>query len=302
MAPSPAHQWGQILGFVLERAVAPRLQDAADRNRVFLDQFGNRPARAKKKKVRWKDEYGNNHDLDYVFERNGTSEVLGDPVAFIEIAWRRYTKHSKNKAQEIQGAILPLRDAYYKTAPFLGAIVAGEYSEPSLVQMRSHGFHVIYMDYATVLEAFETVGIDASTDEGTSLSDLAVKVKAWGRLSGDQRVLVADRLVELNLHQFDEFISKLDLALRRTLERVHVIPLHGNPVEMRTLNEATSFVREYDDLVAIGVFQKYELRIIYNNGDEIRGEFSTKDAAISFLADVAKDHSDGGASNPLGRH
>ena len=45
---------------------------------------------------------GNVHDLDYVFEQGGTEATIGQPKAFIEIAWRRYTKHSRNKAQEIQ--------------------------------------------------------------------------------------------------------------------------------------------------------------------------------------------------------
>ena len=53
----------------------------------------------------------------------------GKPVAFIESAWRRYTKHSRNKAQEIQGAILPLAETYSESNLFLGAVLAGVFTE-----------------------------------------------------------------------------------------------------------------------------------------------------------------------------
>ena len=77
------------------------------------------------------DSKGNTHILDYVMEEGGSEAVQGRPRAFIEIAWRRYTKHSKNKAQEIQGAITPLAETYQDSHPFLGAVLAGEFTEPS---------------------------------------------------------------------------------------------------------------------------------------------------------------------------
>jgi hypothetical protein len=73
------------------------------------DKKGPRPkVRGKKRKVAWTDSEGNVHDLDYVFEMNGTRDTMGEPVAFIELAWRRYTKHSRNKAGEIEAALVPL--------------------------------------------------------------------------------------------------------------------------------------------------------------------------------------------------
>jgi hypothetical protein len=48
-------------------------------------------------------------------------------VAFIETAWRRYTRHSRNKAQEIEGAIGPLAETFAHARPFLGAILAGQF-------------------------------------------------------------------------------------------------------------------------------------------------------------------------------
>ena len=109
----------------------------------------------------WQDGYGNKHDLDYVLERNGSPNVIGQPVAFIETAWRRYTKHSRNKAQEIQGAILPLVAAHQNSAPFVGAILAGVFTNGALQQLQSLNFSVLYFPYAGVVKAFRRIGIDA---------------------------------------------------------------------------------------------------------------------------------------------
>src|SRR4051812_3392692 len=104
MALSPAHQFGQMIGDALEAAMQPILQSFADKYGLFLDKKGARLAR-NGNRLTWTDGKGNKHDLDFVLERAATTAKQGIPVAFIEIAWRRYTKHSKNKAQEIQGAI-----------------------------------------------------------------------------------------------------------------------------------------------------------------------------------------------------
>jgi hypothetical protein len=128
MAVSPAHRFGQILGEVLERAVEPIVAEQAKKHQLYLDKSGERPCR-KGAKLSWLDVNGNSHDLDFVLERGGTPTVQGVPAAFIEVAWRRYTKHSRAKAQEIQGAIMPLLEKHQKSAPFFGVVLAGVFTQ-----------------------------------------------------------------------------------------------------------------------------------------------------------------------------
>jgi hypothetical protein len=108
---------------MLQAAMEPVLADFATSHRLYLDKKGPRPAR-KGLKVTWSDRLGNQHDLDFVLERGGTPNKIGIPVAFIEAAWRRYTKHSRNKAQEIQGAITPLCETYRQYRPLPGPFLA----------------------------------------------------------------------------------------------------------------------------------------------------------------------------------
>ncbi|MSO19068.1 MAG: hypothetical protein EXQ56_01170 [Acidobacteria bacterium] len=161
MAESPAHKFGQIIGDLIEAAVEPLLRRFAEEHKLFLDKKGPRPARSGSK-LSWTDAHGNTHDLDYVLERNGSHAKTGQPVAFIETAWRRYTKHSRNKAQEIQGALIPLLETHKHHAPFIGTILGGVFTKGALSQLESLGFSVVYFSYESVISAFKRVGIVAS--------------------------------------------------------------------------------------------------------------------------------------------
>ncbi len=165
MAESPSHKFGQIIGDLMETVLEPFLSDFAKEKRLYLDHQKNSRIARKGKKVTWKDLYGNVHDLDYVLEKDGTDTTTGIPVAFIEVAWRRYTKHSRNKAQEIQGAILPLAEKFQWSNPFLGAVLSGVFTEGSLEQLRSLGFHILYFPYNTLVTAFAKEKIDIQFDE-----------------------------------------------------------------------------------------------------------------------------------------
>lgn len=92
---SPGHKLGQMTGNLFEELFAPDLQSFCKRHGFYCDRRGPRPSvRGSSTKVCWVDKYGNKHDLDYVIEKGGSYERQGQPVAFIELAWRRYTKHS----------------------------------------------------------------------------------------------------------------------------------------------------------------------------------------------------------------
>src|SRR5580704_1075007 len=114
MAQSPSHTFGQKIGELLEDLLHPLLLQVAEKHGLYLDYQHARAARANRKKVAWRDNKGNSHDLDFVLEAGGSESEVGTPRAFIECAWRSYTKHSRNKAQELQGAIIPLAETFQR--------------------------------------------------------------------------------------------------------------------------------------------------------------------------------------------
>jgi hypothetical protein len=282
MAESNSHKFGQIIGNALETAVEPMLRGIADKHNLYLDRKGERLAR-KSKKVTWVDVYENAHDLDYVFEREGSQTHVGAPLAFIEIAWRRYTKHSRNKAQEIQGAIRPLVSTYWKEAPFAGAILAGDFTGGALTQLTSLNFKVLHFPYETMLTAFSRVGIDARFNENTEEEEFARKVLAWENLSESQRLEVAQALLEINEQEVNKFKALLEQAIMRRIETIHILPLHGAQSAYTSIAEAIEFIENYNEASISNPIRKYEILIRYNNGDRIEAQFIEKEQAVEFL-------------------
>ncbi len=282
MAQSFSHKWGQSIGDLIESTILELLQAVADEFKLYLDYKKARKARSGKK-VAWKDRYGNTHDLDYVLERGGTETAVGVPAAFVEIAWRRYTKHSRNKAQEIEGAILPLADTYSHLHPFLGIVLAGVFTKGSIDQLRSRGFSPVYFPYESVLKAFSIVGIDASFDEDTPESEFRRKVAQLRRLSTTQLARVKSKLLQAEKAQIDRFFQELRRSLSRRVVGITVSVLHGAPREVPSVQDAITYIERYRVDGANQPILKYELHVRYNNGDTIHAVFDGKKEAVNFL-------------------
>lgn len=282
MAEAAGHKFGQFIGQYCEAAVEPLLKECAEKHGLFLDKKGPRPARTGKK-LRWVDSFGNGHDLDYVLERGGTPEKIGTPVAFIESAWRRYTKHSKNKAQEIQGALLPIAERHRFSAPMLGCILAGDYTSAALGQLRSVGFRVLYFPYDSVIQAFASVGINVRFNESTSDADFDKRLLQWAKVAKSRKSRVWKTVLELNERNVQEFMTHLESTIMRKINSVRVIPLHGAAKDCIAVDEAIIFVNDYDETAPTGPIVKYEVVIRYDNGDKINGEFHDKSTTIEFL-------------------
>lgn len=287
MAESPSHKFGQIIGNLLEEVIQPFLADFARSHNLYLDsQNTPRPARSGKK-VTWKDSYGNTHDLDYVLERSGTPDTIGTPVAFIEVAWRRYTKHSRNKAQEIQGAILPLAEKFQESTPFLGAVRAGEFTEGSLNQLRSLGFHVLSFPYETLVSAFGTQSMDIRFDERTPDRTFRRCVRTIETASTTTLQRIKEHLVAANEEALNAFVASLEKRLCRILEKVVVIPLYGKSNEFDSIAAALDFL-DRDHLSEGSMdFQKYEVSVSFSNGDYLEGAFEGLSDVRAFLDFVA---------------
>jgi hypothetical protein len=284
VALSPTHKWGQIIGQeFLEVAMTPLLQEIASKHGLFLDTSGLRQPARSGRKISWKDLYGNVHDLDFVFERGGTQEQIGEPVAFIETSWRRYTKHSRNKAQEIQGAILPLVTTHQRHAPFVGVILAGEWTTGAMSQLKSLGFRVLYFRYEAIAASFRSVGIDASFEETTSNTECKKKINQWNNLSNLDRKKLGQHLLKTNKSEVNAFIESLERAILRQIESVYVLPLHGITIESQTILAAIETLEQYEMIPSNKPFNRFEIMIRYNNKDEVKGTFANREDAIEFL-------------------
>ena len=173
---------------------------------------------------------------------------------------------------------------HHHHAPFIGVVLAGDFTDGALNQLRSLSFRVLYFSYDSIVAAFHSVGLDARFDENTPDAECATKIRAWDRLNRAARRRVAKHLLRRQDSQVTEFMRSLEEAITRQINRVVVLPLHGAPFTWESVDAAISFIEAYDETdAAAKPIAKFEIQIRYNNNDAIKGEFVDKDGAVAFL-------------------
>jgi hypothetical protein len=282
MGESPAHRFGQILGEVLEKAVESIVASQARKHGLYLDKKGPRKCRDKVL-LSWEDISGNTHNLDFVLERGGTDDAKGLPAAFIEVAWRRYTKHSRAKAQEIQSAIMPLLEQHYTSSPFFGIVIGGVFTGPALKQLKSLGFALLYIPTESIIKAFEKVGIEVAADEKTPDKQFKKQVRLYEALTVAKKAALAAALLDDHQEDVRRFSESMDKVLSRQIEYILVLPLHGNRMEFSSVEDALSSIEAFDQGVGSQSFVRYEIEVRYDNGNTIRGKLNDRESAIEFL-------------------
>lgn len=286
MARSPSHALGQIIGYAIELAFFEMLQPVAEDFSLYLDRQGERPARERRKKVTWTDDRKNKHDLDFVLERYGSAEVIGSPAAFIESAWRRYTKHSVNKAGEIANSLVPLRRTYRHHRPFLGALVAGEWTSGGIAHMESQGINVLHLPVSIIVDAFASEGVNMVFDEDTDDADMAQQVELWNDLGSARQHRVIQELRNGAADRFGKFIERLREHLSRKVDSVLILPLHGTSRSASSVSEAVSMLSAMEsDPPPVGELEllRVEIQVRYSNSDRVEASFEALSEAILWL-------------------
>jgi hypothetical protein len=282
MAQAPGHRLGQIIVEWFELALEPEFAEFCAVHGLYLD--GKRPRRARPGvKVTWLDDLGNKHDLDYVIERGGTEDEIGIPAAFIETAWRRYTKQSKNKAQELEAAVLPVVAKWSHVKPFAGVMLAGEFSSTALEQLCSNGFTVQHIHYQTVVDVFASFDIDIYSREGTPDADLQLKVDRLEALSEGEKKSIGARLRDVASAEINALMEALSSAILRRIVSVSILPLHGSETVVSTVKSAIELLVGYVPPQTPGALIRFEVVVRYDNGDRIVADFANAADAIGFL-------------------
>ena len=283
MARSKSHQLGEFIGAFFEDLMKKPIREFADKNGLYFDTFGPRKAR-RGKKLTWTDVHGSKHDLDFVIEKGGTEEHVGEPVAFIELAWRSYTRHSKNKAQEISGAVNPICEKYELSKPFKGAILSGQFTENSLNQLKNDSFHVLYMPFDKLVQAFSIHGLDVYFDEESKEAD--VKKKHAAVVKRSNKLLlekIREEILQSCETEIKQFVSELSLSYNRKIKTICILPLHGTRTEVIDVEKAIDFINDYENIPEDSQLEYIEVIVSYNNGTRIQCQFRDKVEAIDFL-------------------
>ena len=282
MAKSPSHQLGEAIGDNFELMMINYLRPYVEAKGLYLDYRHPRDARDGAKEVTGIDGNGNKHKLDIVIEENGSETVMGKPKAFIEMAWRRYKKHSKNKVQEISGAIIPLIDKYADEMPFYSAVLSGDFTPNSIVQLESQGFHVLYFTYEEMCALYESIGISIRTEEYTSERELTEIAGRVVSLTEREKHQLQQSFEEAFVDRLTSYRDALIRVLAQHITEIVIIPMHGASTLLSTVDEAVNFIMKYDESTNEPIMC-YEIIVRYNTEVEYKMRCKDKRMAIQFL-------------------
>jgi len=289
---SAGHKLGLLIGDWFEQYfVLPLLSAAALKLQLFLDnRFVERAARGDK--IIWQDEDGNSVDYDFVLEVNGTKTDKGVPVAFIESFWRRGSRHSKDKARDDSGKLMPMRETY-PTARFLGIVAAGDFTVPARELVRSRDIDLFYIPKDKIVGAFTKNELIVDYFDNASEQDKQrVSSIFESHFSPEKKKAVADTLIELvGEAAVNSYVDRVRARLNALPQEIRLIlRQESTPLVFRSLTEVSDFL-DNSTFHMEDPQSSYIYQITYSDGTDFgRNVHSTEDlrllhAQIQLLAD-----------------
>ncbi len=272
---SAGHKLGQLIGdWFEEYFVFPLLKDIARTLNLFLDsRFIHRRARGEK--IQWKDAENNYVDYDFVMEIEGNNLELGIPVAFIESFWRRGARHSKDKARDDSGKLLPMLDTY-PSARFLGIIAAGDFTLPARELVKSRGIELFYVPKEKLIRAFEINDLvidypDRSPEplKNKILKDFEKKFTKSKKIKirNELKRLIGSTTISAFTHSVKAKLSAFPQEIRFILRQ------DSKPIIFESVIEANNFLK-HPEFKMINPKESYVYQIIFSDGSEFERSVS----------------------------
>ena len=128
---------------------------------------------------------------------------------------------------------------------------------------------------------FANLGSMLIFDEKTSEKDFKKKIDSWNKFRN--KTDVSKELLRLNIKQVKQFFNSLERSVSRFIERIFILPLHGQESVLTSITGAIDFLKNYNEYEPKANLVKYEIIIKYNTGDRIEASFKDKKDTINFL-------------------
>ncbi len=163
----------------------------------------------------------------------------------------------------------------------LTLILSGVFTEPSLKQLKSQGFNILYIPFEKIVNIFQKHGVDIYFDETTSEQELSEIVERFKNCAVLDKI--REDLILSNTKEIHSFVEALELSIKKQIDYIFVLPLHGREMRFNSLDSAISFIQEYSTIPADAIIDRYVVGIFFNDGSQINCVFKDKLMAIDFL-------------------
>jgi hypothetical protein len=273
---SAGHQLGQLVGdWFQDYFVVPLLEEVADRLKLYLDHR-NRHRTVRGEKIVWNDEEGNGVDYDFVMELGGSDDFRGAPVAFMECFWRRGSRHSKDKARDDSGKLMPMRE-FYPTARFLGIIASGDFTKPARTLVNSRNIDLFYISKEMVISSFASLSMVMDyADKSQEVDKVRIAETFKNALTEQRKRKAATELRRLIGHvAVTGYVDKVYGALSALPVEIGVTAQDNSAtVQFDTISDATRFLKNPSfDFSA--PTRSFVYRIVYSDGHDFERSIET---------------------------
>jgi hypothetical protein len=267
---SSGHKLGQLVGDWFEEQVAVTLlQTIADELGLYLDhRFRQRKCRAGK--IVWSDLDANDVDYDFVLELGGTDSKKGVPLAFFETFWRRGARHSKDKARDDSGKLMPMRETY-PTARVLGIISAGDFTKPAQELVRSRAIDLFYIPKAKICESWQNCDVEMDYSDSAS-EEVKSKIanEADKKLTNKKKESIYQQLVKsLGKSVFDSYVQRIVAGIAAVPIEYHITPIFiGKKAVFNNYADAERFLKKkHSGTDFKSAMSLYRYGVIFSDGN-----------------------------------
>ena len=274
IASSSGHKLGQLVGdWWEEYVVLPLLADIAKDLDLYLDhRFRERSCR-EGAKIIWEDENGNKVDYDFVLELNGSDKKEGIPVGFVEVFWRRGARHSKDKARDDSGKLMPMRQTY-PTARYLGVAACGSLTGPAREYIKLRDIDLFYVPKSKIIEAYSKNGLTIDYPDRLGEEEKAKLAEEFGNnFDNKMKKKVSDTLKKvIGKATIQSYKSKISSSLSALPQEIRFQEANRSEYQsFESIKKATEFLKNPQFEYKEGD-ESYIYEITYSDGYEFSRE------------------------------
>lgn len=236
---------GEAIGSHMEIAVQKAISEfIKDYDCFFITDYGINPRTGKKKQLKLTDQFENEYSIDGLIIND-----KGHPLALLESKYIRYKKHNRDKGSWICNTHSAIRKKYKSIRSSI-AVLAGNWSRPSLEMLLSYNVQVFLIPFDSICNLLDKYGIDFRWEENDD-TKAQIAWETYNALSDDDKISIGEQMVnQIKDSLYDYLRGILDDSITRKIVRV-LVEFETNKGEravysFANIEDALDYIRSFN--------------------------------------------------------
>lgn len=236
---------GEAIGSHMEIAVQKAISEfIRDYDCFFITDYGINPRTGRKKQLKLSDQFDNEYSIDGLIIND-----KGHPLALLESKYIRYKKHNRDKGSWICNTHSAIRKKYKSIRSSI-AVLAGNWSRPSLEMLLSYNVQVFLIPFDSICNLLDNYGIDFRWEENDD-EKAQIAWETYNALSDAQKESIGEQMVsQIKESLFEYLRGILDDTIIRKIVRV-LVEFETNKGEravysFANIEDALEYIRSFN--------------------------------------------------------